>query len=77
MTEDNYVEIKIASAEKGHETVSLKPEQAVNELKQQQEEDKWVFVDGKVRNTDELTEDDVANAEDIFVTQQLKGGLNE
>ncbi len=74
MENKKVVQIKVASP-RGHDVISLPPQEAVAELQRlEREEHKWVFVDGKMTNTSRLTAEAIGQAEDIFVSEALKGG---
>jgi len=69
------VHVKLVS-DKGLESLFLSPEDAVCEIKKLNSEDsKWVYVDKlPVKDMDNLTEELLKNAQDITLTNQIRGG---
>ena len=68
------VEFKVTSYE-GDTAYSLLPKPALAKIRQlEAEEEKWVFVDGEIKNTELLTEKDLLGASDITLTNAIAGG---
>lgn len=68
------VKIKIVS-ERGHEELVLPSVEAIEEIRKQSHENaKWVYIDGKYKSADVLTERDLEEAQSIILTNSLEGG---
>ena len=69
-----YIEVKYTSRN-GHEILKLKPENAVKELKElASKESKFIFLDGKFSAPESLTREALESAQDISLTNALRGG---
>lgn len=68
------VTIKIVTV-RGHDVETLEPAVAFDFIKNEvQNKNKWLFIDGTVRMNNDFTVEDITNAEDITLANQLVGG---
>jgi len=68
------ITLKVVS-ERGHDTLKLVPSLALDRIRQETSENgKWCYVDGNFKSSDTLTENDIANADEIVLVNGLLGG---
>lgn len=72
---DKEVTVNFSTLQSSEKKV-LTPEEALKELKRQNENGMWAFVDGKIADIDQLDADDLLNAEDITLMYEIQGGKN-
>ncbi|MBU1067543.1 hypothetical protein KKE60_07125 [Patescibacteria group bacterium] len=72
MSEEKKVTINITSRGEQEQKV-LTPEEALEELKRQQADGKWIFVNGQERSVDDLEIKDILDAE-IDSMYSIEGG---
>jgi hypothetical protein len=71
---EKLVKIDVVS-QKGHDTLEMAPALALQEIqKQVNSQNKWCLVDGKYKNVDTLSSQDLADAENIVLTDRMVGG---
>ena len=59
----------------GHDEIKLPAGQAINEIGNQcTTKNKWLYINGVHRNPQDITVDEVLEAEDITLTNALMGG---
>lgn len=79
---EKEITLKIESAIKGHETLTIPVSQAIDRIGQEAENNaKWLYCDGKYTNVDVATQEGrerlqetLENAEDITLAGTLLGG---
>jgi len=58
----------------GDTTLELEPQEAIERMRQETDRGRWLYLNGEVVNMDQLTTEDVKNANEIVSTPMLKGG---
>lgn len=68
--------IKVSVADRnGHSDLEFQtPSAAIEALKQEEANARWVYIDGRHVSTDRLSESDIVAANDIKVVPRLMGG---
>lgn len=69
----NDVTINFSTLQNSDKQV-LTPEEALAELKRQNANGMWAFIDGKITDVNQLDTDDLLNAEDITLMYEIQGG---
>jgi len=68
------ISVKIVN-ETGHTTLELTPNEALDTIRTEtQEKGKWAYIDGNFTSYDNLTEQEIAKANDITIVNALLGG---
>jgi len=75
MTKELLIHIKEVSSA-GHDEWDIDPKEAVDFLNKKCSNGKWLFIDGEFISPEEICLDDLVEASDIVLTNELVGGQN-
>jgi hypothetical protein len=67
------VTIKVTSP-RGHDTLELEPSAAIAKLQELSKSGKWTYFDGVIVDANEITVDQLIQAETVLVANDLQGG---
>lgn len=72
--DEKMIKLNIVSV-RGHDTLVLKCNEALERIKQETEQNgKWCYIDGKFMRSGDITENDIAEATNITLVNALQGG---